>query len=35
VTLVIPPGTSLQADATVRECLAALDSRPQAEQRQI
>jgi hypothetical protein len=31
VTLVIPPGTSLQADPTVRECLAALDSTPQAE----
>jgi uncharacterized protein YabN with tetrapyrrole methylase and pyrophosphatase domain len=35
VTLVIPPGTSLQVDATVRECLAALDSRSQAEQCQI
>jgi precorrin-6B methylase 1 len=30
VTLVIPPGTGLQADPTVRECLAALDSQPQA-----
>jgi uncharacterized protein YabN with tetrapyrrole methylase and pyrophosphatase domain len=27
VTLVIPPGSSLQADPTVRDCLAALDRR--------
>jgi hypothetical protein len=29
VTLVIPPGTSLQADPVVRKSLAALDSNPQ------
>jgi len=30
VTLVIPPGSSLQADPTVRDCLAALDVRQTA-----
>ncbi len=35
VTVVIPPGTSLQADPTVLDCLAALDSMPQAEQCQV
>jgi hypothetical protein len=35
VTLVIPPGTSLQADPVVRKSLAALDSKSQAEQCQV
>jgi hypothetical protein len=35
VTVVIPPGTRLQADPVVRERLAALDSKSQAEQCQV